>query len=95
MSKDLLVVKCGIHQKRENFEEIHEALCRMKETGVILLPPHYYAIVVPDDVAIKVKGKTDKCCENCKYGPRSWLTEACFWCWDKHYTSELTGWEAK
>jgi hypothetical protein len=52
---DLLVVKVNAMYKAHDLRCIHEGLVKQKATGVIILPPGCEAIVVPDDVEIKVE----------------------------------------
>lgn len=54
MSKDILVVKVDQVMKAEDISKILQILLKQREEGVIVLPCYCSAMVVPDDVTIKV-----------------------------------------
>ena len=54
----ILVVKPMIKLNAETLEALHESICLQKETGVVVLPWCVGALLVPEDVEIKVENKT-------------------------------------
>ena len=51
---DILVIKCDLFLNNKTYKELYEGFVNQKATGVVLLPPGYEAIVVPEDVEIKM-----------------------------------------
>ena len=54
----VLIVKPMIKLNAETLEALHESICLQKETGVVVLPRCVEALLVPEDVEIKVENKT-------------------------------------
>lgn len=55
---NILVVRPIIKVNNETLETIHNSICLQKETGVIVLPWCVQALLVPEDVEIKVENET-------------------------------------
>lgn len=54
----VLIVKPMIKLNAETLEALHESILLQKETGVVVLPWCAEALLVPEDVEIKVENKT-------------------------------------
>ena len=54
----ILVVKPMIKLNAETLEALHESILLQKETGVVVLPWCIEALLVPEDVEIKVENET-------------------------------------
>lgn len=54
----VLVVKPMIKVNVETLEALHKNILLQKETGVVVLPWCVEALLVPEDVEIKVENKT-------------------------------------
>ena len=54
----VLVVKPMIKVNIETLEALHKSILLQKETGVVVLPWCVEALLVPEDVEIKVENKT-------------------------------------
>ena len=54
----VLVVKPMIKLNAETLEALHKSILLQKETGVVVLPWSVEALLVPEDVKIKVENKT-------------------------------------
>lgn len=54
MMADILLVKCNVPLRREQFHAILDQLNAQKETGLVLLPSYLEAKIVPDDIEIKL-----------------------------------------
>ena len=52
--KEILIVKCKAILNKKQFDDLYEGIVNMKSHGVVLLPPYCDAIIVPDDVTIKL-----------------------------------------
>lgn len=55
MSKDLLIVKVDQVMKAEDISKIRQVLLKQREEGVIVLPRYCSAMVVPEDLDIRVE----------------------------------------
>jgi len=57
MTKDeILVIKInGLYVGREEKERLRKSIIEQKETGVVLLPYYAEAIIVPQDIEIKME----------------------------------------
>lgn len=53
--KDILVIKCNAVIKPEDLKKLREMLIKQKEEGVIILPPYVEALIVPEDIEIRVE----------------------------------------
>lgn len=51
---DLIIVKSGANIKPDLMDYWHKEILKQKETGVIVLPWYFDAVVVPEDVEIKI-----------------------------------------
>lgn len=54
-SDSVLIIKVNTLLKSEALQQIHEAILKQKETGVVILPEGYNAILVPKDLDIEVE----------------------------------------
>lgn len=54
---DILVIRCNSFMHPETFKKFRETILEEKESGVIVLPPMFDAIVVPDDVKIRFENQ--------------------------------------
>ena len=54
----VLVVKPTIKVNVETLEALHKSILLQKETGVVVLPWCVEALLVPEDVKIKVENET-------------------------------------
>ncbi len=52
---DILVVKVNMFCKPKEMDTIQDCILAQKETGVVILPPYCEAVVVPEDVEIRVE----------------------------------------
>lgn len=52
---EILVIKCPYRIRPDKLSKLHDNICRQVETGVVLLSPGLEAIVVPDDIEIKME----------------------------------------
>ena len=59
INKQLLIVRSKIHLKPRTSNEIYKGLFAQREQGIIFLPPYLEAILVPDNVKIRVEKATD------------------------------------
>ena len=55
MSKEVLVVKVDQVVKADDLSKIRQVLLKQREEGVIVLPCYCSAMIVPDDVEIRVE----------------------------------------
>lgn len=53
--KDVLVIKCNALVKPETLKKLREIFVKEKEEGVIVLPPYVEALVVPEDIEIRME----------------------------------------
>ena len=51
---DILVVKCNRAIRPERLRGLRRTILEQKETGVIVLPSIFDAVVVPDDIKIDI-----------------------------------------
>lgn len=51
-SEDLLIVQCQKNMSIPNINDMHEWLCKMKASGVVVLPKDVSLYAVPRDVRI-------------------------------------------
>lgn len=73
---DILIIKSDMILK--NYNDIYEGFVNQKAHGVVLLPAGFEAIVVPEDVEIKMDApKTKKTMKNLYY---SWHGHPAFKC---------------
>lgn len=56
---DVLVIRCNTHVHPETLKKFRDIILAEKESGVIVLPAMFEAIVVPDDVKIRFEEKGD------------------------------------
>lgn len=52
---EILVIKCQRMMRPDKLSKIHENIRRQVETGVVVLPPGFEAVVVPDNIEIKME----------------------------------------
>ena len=53
--KDILVIKCRAVIKPEKLNEFREMLIEQNAEGVVVIPPYFDALVVPEDIEIRVE----------------------------------------
>ena len=53
--KDVLVIKCRAVIKPEKLNEFREMFIEQKAEGVVVIPPDCEALVVPEDIEIRVE----------------------------------------
>lgn len=51
---DVLIIKCRRAIRPERLRELRRTILAQKETGVIVLPSIFDAVVVPDDIKIDI-----------------------------------------
>lgn len=54
---DILVIKVNMYCRPKDIDNIRKYIFAQKESGVVILPPYCEAIVVPEDVEIRVEGE--------------------------------------
>lgn len=52
---DVLVVKLNTIFPADRISEIRKEIIRQKESGVVVLPPYCDALMVPEDIKIRLK----------------------------------------
>ena len=53
---DILVIKCNTMVKAETLNQLRQIFLKEKEEGVVVIPAFCDAIIIPEDVEIKVEG---------------------------------------
>lgn len=53
--KDVLVIKCRAVIKPEKLNEFREMFIKQKAEGVVVIPPYFDALVVPEDIGIRME----------------------------------------
>ena len=53
---DILVIKCKTPVKPDKLKTLRDRILKEKEEGVIVIPAFCDAIMIPEDVEIKVEG---------------------------------------
>ena len=68
---DILVIKCNYNLCIRDLDYVRNTFVNQKAQGVVLLPLGFEAVVVPDDIEIKIEGNID---ENSidKYRPKDY-----------------------
>lgn len=62
MTKDeILVVKVNARFADKDMNEIRKIIMKQKSEGVVVLPYYCEAVIVPEDVEIKVESEDTKC----------------------------------
>lgn len=56
---EVLVIRCNTIISTEDLMKIRNIILKQKESGVIVLPAMFEAIVVPNDIEIKFEDKED------------------------------------
>lgn len=56
---EVLVIRCNTIISTEDLMKIRNIILKQKESGVIVLPAIFEAIVVPNDIEIKFEDKED------------------------------------
>ena len=56
---DVLVIRCNTLIHPEKLNKFRDIILAEKESGVIVLPNIFEAIVVPDDIEIRFEDKED------------------------------------
>lgn len=52
---EILVIKCQRMMRPDKLSKFHENIRRQVETDVVVLPPGFEAVVVPDNIEIKME----------------------------------------
>ena len=53
---DILVIKCNTMVKAETLNQLRQIFLKEKEEGVVVIPAFCDAMMVPEDIEIKVEG---------------------------------------
>ena len=56
---DILVIKCNTMVKAETLNQLRQIFLKEKEEGVVVIPAVCDAMMIPEDIEIKVEGVTD------------------------------------
>ena len=56
---DILVIKCNTMVKPETLMQLRQIFLKEKEEGVVVIPAFCDAMMIPEDIEIKVEGVTD------------------------------------
>lgn len=62
---DVLVIKCKALVKPDKLRALRDRILKEKEEGIIVLPPIFDAVVVPDDVEIVMEEDNEDRYRNC------------------------------
>lgn len=54
---DILIVKVNMFCKPKEMDNIRKYIFAQKESRVVILPPYCEAIVIPEDMEIRVEGE--------------------------------------
>ena len=52
---DILIIKSRIVIKPEKLNEFREMFIKQKAEGVVVIPPYFDALVVPEDIEIRME----------------------------------------
>lgn len=55
MDKQLLVIKTNIFLRVKEYQELCRSIELLRTTGTIVLPPYCEALIVPDNVEIRIE----------------------------------------
>lgn len=53
---DVLVIKCNYNLSIRDLDYVRNTFVNQKAQGVVLLPLGFEAVVVPDDIEVKIEG---------------------------------------
>ena len=56
---DILVIKCDAMVNSETLKQLRQIFLKEKEEGVVVMPAFCDALIIPEDIEIKVEGITD------------------------------------
>ena len=56
---DILVIKSKILLKTDAYKKLYDLLMKQKENGVVIVPEYCEAIVVPDDIEIRMEDENE------------------------------------
>ena len=56
---DLLIIKSDIFLHQDDREKWMESIKREKESGVIILPPYFEPLLIPNDIEINIEQEGD------------------------------------
>ena len=62
---DILVIKCKTPVKPDKLKTLRERIRKEKEEGIIILPPIFDAVVVPDNIKIVMEEDNEDRYRNC------------------------------
>lgn len=51
---DILVIKCNVFMSGKQMDDLYDHIKIHMEDGLVLLPPYCEAILVPEDIAVKM-----------------------------------------
>ena len=82
---NILIIKTDAFIRRDDLIEIQYDLAKQKESGVVIIPKGWEAIVVPEDIEIKVECKDEteegiRSCNTCAHCGCYSLDEPCRSC---------------
>lgn len=52
---DILVIKTKVNLKTDDYKKLYTSLMMQKENGIIIIPAYCEAIIIPDDVKIRME----------------------------------------
>lgn len=55
---DILVVKCNVFMRDKQMDDLYDHIKSQMEDGLVVLPPYCEAVLVPEDIAIKMTDAT-------------------------------------
>lgn len=56
---DILVIKTKIYLKSDAYKQLYTSLMSQKENGLVIIPAYCEAVVVPDNIEIKMEGTNE------------------------------------
>lgn len=56
---DILVIKAKVNLKSDAYKKLYTSLMVQKENGLIIIPAYCEAIVVPDDIEIRMEDENE------------------------------------
>lgn len=57
---DVLVIKCNYNLSIRDLDYVRNTFVNQKAQGVVLLPLGFEAVVVPDDIEVKIEGTAER-----------------------------------
>ena len=62
---DILVIKCKTPVKPDKLKALRDQILKEKKEGIIILPPIFDAVVVPDNIKIVMEENNEDRYSNC------------------------------